>query len=245
MEELTTETERKGRDCASLLIDWMQPCFSSRNRYFVADSEFLLGELFYTGAGGNNFLGLRAQPGFSRYFFWQAEAMRRNKSCKAGDGVFLWLAGLRRPGLCCVGSARNQCYIMTVVLLSLLRAFLLSPNQTRKPFVFPLFHLSSLLFCSFSPKSGPNKLYLVFPPYFFLLVLVFWLTGYNLHMYFVLLYETYIRHHHHLTIINNVIFSRTGFAGSSKKKEKDSKVCTCYVCTCTCTYQAYHIVVRD
>lgn len=56
MEELTTETERKGRDRASLLIDWMQPCFSSRNRYHVADFEFLLGELFYTGAGGNNLL---------------------------------------------------------------------------------------------------------------------------------------------------------------------------------------------
>lgn len=56
MEELTTETERKGRDRASLLIDWMQPCFSSHNRYHVAECEFLLGELFYTGAGGNNLL---------------------------------------------------------------------------------------------------------------------------------------------------------------------------------------------
>lgn len=56
MEELTTETERKGRDRASLLIDWMKPCFSSRNRYHVADCEFLLGELFYTGQGGNNLL---------------------------------------------------------------------------------------------------------------------------------------------------------------------------------------------
>lgn len=88
MEELTTETERKGRDCAPLLIDWMQPCVSSRNRYHVADCEFLLGELFYTGAGEIIYFGLRARPGFSQYFFWQAEAMRRNKSCKAGDGVF-------------------------------------------------------------------------------------------------------------------------------------------------------------
>lgn len=155
-----------------------------------------------------------------------------------------------------VGSARNQCYIMTIVLLSLLRAFLLSPNQTRKPFLFPLFHLS-LLFCFYSFKSGPNELYLCFPPYFFLLVLVFWLTGYNLHMYFVLLYETYIRrHHHHFIIINNVIFSRTGFAGSSKKKKKAPKYvpvmyryCTghmyVHTCICTCTYQAYHVVVRD
>lgn len=52
MEELTTETERKGRDCASLLIDWMQPYFSSRNRYHVADCEFLLrGIILHRGRG--------------------------------------------------------------------------------------------------------------------------------------------------------------------------------------------------
>lgn len=68
MEELTTETERKGRDCASLLIDWRQPCFSSRNRYHVADCEFLLGELFYTGAGGNNLLWFAGSAGFLSVF---------------------------------------------------------------------------------------------------------------------------------------------------------------------------------
>lgn len=50
MEELTTETERKGGDCASLLIDWMP---SHRAIGTTSPTvEFILGELFYTGAGG-------------------------------------------------------------------------------------------------------------------------------------------------------------------------------------------------
>lgn len=68
MEELTTETERKGRDCAPLLIDWMQPYVSSHNRYHVADCEFLLGDLFYTGAGGNNVLWFAGSAGFLSTF---------------------------------------------------------------------------------------------------------------------------------------------------------------------------------
>lgn len=55
MEEFTAETERKGRDCASLLIDWMQPCHRAIGSH-VANCEFILGELSYTRAGGNNIL---------------------------------------------------------------------------------------------------------------------------------------------------------------------------------------------
>lgn len=75
MEEFTAETERKGRDCASLLIDWMQPCHRAIGSH-VVNCEFILGELFYT-QGEIIYFVLRARPGFSQYFFWQAEAMRR------------------------------------------------------------------------------------------------------------------------------------------------------------------------
>lgn len=44
------------------------------------------------GGGEITYFGFGARPVFSQYFFRQAEAMRRDNSCKGGNGVF-FMAG--------------------------------------------------------------------------------------------------------------------------------------------------------
>lgn len=159
-----------------------------------------------------------------------------------GWGVFMagWLAaGALLRGHC----SKSMFYIMTIVLISLLRAFFVITKPNTQPLLSLLFHLSSLSsFSFFSFNSGPNDLSF-FP--------VFWLTGYNLHMYFVLLYATYIRHHHHLSS-SIMSYSRELVSrGERKKKALQVPVCIVhnllsvrhmYVHVCTKFKQ---VVVRD
>lgn len=151
-----------------------------------------------------------------------------------GWGVFMagWLAaGALLRGHC----SKSMFYIMTIVLISLLRAFFVITKPNTQPLLSLLFHLSSLSsFSFFSFNSGPNDLSF-FP--------VFWLTGYNLHNVLCPLVCNVYTSSSSFIIINNVIFSRTGFAGRKKKKGSTS---TCMYCTqsfvgqayvCTCMYQ--------
>lgn len=112
--------------------------------------------------------------------------------------------------------------------ISLCEHFLLSPNQTRNPFyLFYFIFRPSLLSLSF-PLTRDQMNLSFFP--------VFWLTGYNLHMYFVLLYATYIRHHHHLSSSIMSYFRELVSRGERKKKGSTS---TCMYCTQSFVGQAY------
>lgn len=101
--------------------------------------------------------------------------------------------------------------------ISLASIFCYHQTKHATPFISSISSFVPLFFLFLFPLTRDQMNLSFFP--------VFWLTGYNLHMYFVLLYATYIRHHHHLSS-SIMSYSRERVSrGERKKKALQVPVC--------------------